>query len=197
MTKKIAVALVLALAFSGVLMAQQKRLTEKEAKAMIEEYMARANAANAKIADLQPKIDALAAQIAELDKKIADLESQLAECSKKPKFYGKYTVAPGDYLTAIAAKREVYHDGTKWPMIYEANKDLIKNPDFILPGWLLFIPGLDVYKVIPGDCLWMIADYITIYGKARDWPKIFEANKDKIKDADLIFPGQEFTIPRD
>jgi nucleoid-associated protein YgaU len=196
MTKKIAVALILVLAFSGILLAKEKRLTDKEAKAMIEEYMARTNIANSKIADLQPNIDALAAQIANLDKEIADLESQLAECGKKPKYYGKYTVASGDFLTSIAAKREVYHDGTKWPMIYEANKDLIKNPDFILPGWLLFIPGLDVYKVIPGDCLWMIADYITIYGKARDWPKIFEANKDKIKDADLIFPGQEFKVPR-
>lgn len=197
MTKKIAVALVLALAFGGLLVAKEKRLTDKEAKAMIEEYMARASAAEAKIADIQPKIDALSVQIADLDKKIADLESQLAECNKKPKFYGKYSVAPGDFLTSIAAKREVYRDGTKWPMIYEANRDLIKNPDLIMPGWLLFIPGLDVYKVFPGDCLWMIADYLTVYGKARDWPKIFEANKDKIKDADLIFPGQEFKIPRD
>ncbi len=197
MTKKIAVALVLALAFTGVLVAKEKRLTDKEAKAMIEEYMARTAAANAKIAELQPKVDALTVQIADLDKKIADLEAQLAECNKKPKYYGKYTVAPGDYLAAIAAKREIYHDGSKWPMIYEANKDLIKDPDFILPGWLLFIPGLDVYKVIPGDCLWMIANYLTIYGQARDWPKIYQANKDKIKDEDLIYPGQEFQIPRD
>lgn len=196
MTKKIGVALVLALALSGVLVAKEKRLTDKEAKAMIEEYMARTAEANAKIAELQPKVDALTAQIADLDKKIADLEAQLAECNKKPKYYGKYTVAPGDWLSKIAAKREIYHDASKWPMIYEANKDLIKDPDFILPGWLLFIPGLDVYKVIPGDCLWMIASYISIYGKARDWPKIYEANKDKIKDPDLIFPGQEFTIPR-
>jgi len=197
MTKKIAVALVLALAFTGVLVAKEKRLTDKEAKAMIEEYMARTAAANARIAELQPKVDALTVQIADLDKKIADLEAQLAECNKKPKYYAKYTVVPGDYLAAIAAKREIYHDGSKWPMIYEANKDLIKDPDFILPGWLLFIPGLDVYKVIPGDCLWMIANYLTIYGKARDWPKIYQANKDKINDPDLIFPGQDFQIPRD
>lgn len=43
------------------------------------------------------------------------------------------------------------------------------------------------------DCLWRIAHYV--YKNARLWPLIYAANKDKIKDPDLIFPGQKFLIP--
>lgn len=43
------------------------------------------------------------------------------------------------------------------------------------------------------DCLWRIAHYV--YKNARLWPLIYSANKDKIKDPDLIFPGQKFLIP--
>ena len=43
------------------------------------------------------------------------------------------------------------------------------------------------------DCLWRIAMYT--YKDARLWPLIYMANKDQIKDPDLIFPGQKFVIP--
>jgi len=43
------------------------------------------------------------------------------------------------------------------------------------------------------DCLWRIA--AKVYKDASYWPAIYLANKDQIKDPDLIFPGQKFTIP--
>ncbi|MDA3899994.1 MAG: LysM peptidoglycan-binding domain-containing protein [Spirochaetes bacterium] len=43
------------------------------------------------------------------------------------------------------------------------------------------------------DCLWKIA--WRFYKKAELWPLIYSANRDKIKDPDLIFPGQKFVIP--
>ncbi|MBN1498916.1 MAG: DUF4398 domain-containing protein [Spirochaetes bacterium] len=43
------------------------------------------------------------------------------------------------------------------------------------------------------DCLWKIA--ARVYKRADLWPLIYAANRDKIKDPDLIFPGQKFTIP--
>lgn len=196
MGKRITIIFGLLVFLSGISFAQEKKLTEKEARALIEEYHAREEAANAKIAELQPKVDSLKPIVAKLDSIIAELEAQLAECRKKPKYYGKYSVKAGDWLSKIASYRTIYHDGTKWNVIYEANKDLIENPNLIYPGWVLLIPGLDVYKVIPGDCLWRIASYISVYGNARKWAEIYEANKDKIKDRDLIYPGQEFTIPR-
>ena len=33
------------------------------------------------------------------------------------------------------------------------------------------------------------------YGNANAWPKIFDANKDKLKNPDLIHPGQVLKIP--
>ncbi|MEO0183586.1 MAG: LysM peptidoglycan-binding domain-containing protein, partial [candidate division WOR-3 bacterium] len=101
------------------------------------------------------------------------------------------------WLSKIASMRNVYADGKKWPLIYEANKDKIKNPNLIYPGWILLIPTLDSYTVLPGDCLWLIASYLSIYSDAKRWPEIYEANKDKIKDKDLIYPKQVLTIPHE
>ena len=48
------------------------------------------------------------------------------------------------------------------------------------------------YEVNKGDSLWGISD--KSYGNAYKWPLIYKANSDKIKDADLIYPGQVFDI---
>jgi len=50
-----------------------------------------------------------------------------------------YVVVKGDSLSKIA-KRE-YGDANKWRTIYEANKDLINDPDLIYPGQELKVPG--------------------------------------------------------
>ena len=49
-----------------------------------------------------------------------------------------YTVQKGDSLSKIA-KRE-YGDAQQWRKIYEANRDLIANPDLIYPGQVFRIP---------------------------------------------------------
>jgi nucleoid-associated protein YgaU len=54
-------------------------------------------------------------------------------------------------------------------------------------------PTLRIHKVVAGDTLSKIAKHY--YGKAGDYMKIFDANKDKLKDPDKIFPGQELVIP--
>lgn len=49
------------------------------------------------------------------------------------------------------------------------------------------------YTVEKGDCLWKIAR--TELGSGLRWGEIFEANRSEIRDPDLIYPGQVFTIP--
>jgi len=49
------------------------------------------------------------------------------------------------------------------------------------------------YVIKSGDSLSKIAKQH--YGDASKWNKIFEANKDKIKNPDLIHPGQKIIIP--
>jgi nucleoid-associated protein YgaU len=50
-----------------------------------------------------------------------------------------YTVKGGDSLWKIS--EEMYGDGNQWNRIYEANRDRIKDPDVIQPGWVLNIPS--------------------------------------------------------
>jgi LysM repeat protein len=47
----------------------------------------------------------------------------------------EYEVKSGDSLSKIGKEH-----GVDWKAIYEANKDVIKNPDMIQPGWKLKIP---------------------------------------------------------
>jgi nucleoid-associated protein YgaU len=54
-------------------------------------------------------------------------------------------------------------------------------------------PAARTYTVVAGDSLSKIAK--REYGDAAKWRLIFEANRDKISDPDLIHPGQVFTIP--
>ena len=58
-------------------------------------------------------------------------------------------------------------------------------------------PELEVYHVVKkGECLWWIAEYEDIYNDPFMWPLIFNANKDQIKDPNLIYPDQRLEIPR-
>ncbi|MFT5502731.1 MAG: hypothetical protein ACI845_001380 [Gammaproteobacteria bacterium] len=52
------------------------------------------------------------------------------------------------------------------------------------------------YLVVSGDNLWNIAGQDGVYGNPFHWPLIYKANSGQIKDADLIFPGQYFYIPK-
>jgi nucleoid-associated protein YgaU len=51
-----------------------------------------------------------------------------------------YTVKSGDTLGKIAA--QVYRDAGKYPVIFEANKPMLKDPNKIYPGQSLRIPPL-------------------------------------------------------
>lgn len=54
-------------------------------------------------------------------------------------------------------------------------------------------PKTKTYTVKKGDCLWNIAK--KYYGNGAQYTKIYNANKDKIKNPNLIYPGQVLTIP--
>ena len=51
------------------------------------------------------------------------------------------------------------------------------------------------YTVVKGDHLWGIAKKSEHYANPFAWPIIYKANRDQIKNPDLIFPKQNFKIP--
>ncbi|TNF37245.1 MAG: LysM peptidoglycan-binding domain-containing protein [Gammaproteobacteria bacterium] len=56
--------------------------------------------------------------------------------------------------------------------------------------------AVDQYEVARGDNLWNISGKGEVYADPYQWPLIYKANRAKIKDADLIYPGQVFDIDR-
>ncbi len=57
--------------------------------------------------------------------------------------------------------------------------------------------GKASHEVVKGESLWKIAKYKDVYENPFMWPVIYKANHDKIKDPDLIYPKQVFSIPGD
>jgi len=76
------------------------------------------------------------------------------------------------------------------------------NPDFsnVRSGSSSTAPGSEettettrTYVVKQGDSLSKIAKQE--YGNIDDWRRIYDANRDIIKDPDLIYPGQTLRLP--
>ena len=71
---------------------------------------------------------------------IATVEDKIEVVNPEPeaKFY---EVQRGDSLSKIA--KEFYGNAMKYPVIFEANKPMLKDPDLIYPGQMLRIPPLE------------------------------------------------------
>ena len=101
-------------------------------------------------------------------------------------FSVEYTVQRGDTLSEIARDQEV-----SLSEVVDLND--IANPDMILPGQLILIPGVDgspesVHVVARGETLARIA---SVYGSNA--ATIARANS--LRNPNLILPGQQLNIP--
>ena len=71
---------------------------------------------------------------------IAQVEDNLEVASPEPEAV-YYTVVSGYTLSKIAKNH--YGDAMKYPVIFEANKPMLKDANLIYPGQVLRIPELD------------------------------------------------------
>ncbi len=78
-----------------------------------------------------------------------------------------------------------------WPEFFDKVHNQLQRK---LDAWEIKIPEI-TYTVIKGDCLWNIAKKKEYYANPFAWPKIYSANRDQIKNPDLIYPKQIFKIP--
>lgn len=128
----------------------------------------------------------------------------------------EWTVRYGDTLTGIA--KAVYGDTSMWKDIYEANKDIITNPDSManIEGQTLTLPqkstsstgiltsetavslsykDANEYVIKRGDTLTGIA--LAKYGDTSKWEDIYKANRDKITNYNSLagIAGQTIVLP--
>ncbi len=182
----------------------QEKMTYEEWLHQLQQYQQREKDALSQIAVLEKDIEQLKAKLAPLkealrkcQEEVAVLQAKLAKLQSKPKS-AEHTVVRGECLWKIAGYSQYFGNPLRWPIIYRANRDKIRDPNLIYPNQVFTIPleKLDNYQVMRGDWLSRIAGYWEVYGDWRQWTKIYEANKDKIKDKNMIYPGQVFNIPR-
>ena len=64
-----------------------------------------------------------------------------------------------------------------------------------MPASVVIIPHVETAVVVRGDSLWRISEHT--YGHGIRYPTIYNANRDKIRDPDLIYPGQIFVLPKE
>ena len=72
---------------------------------------------------------------------VQQIDSQLAVTKEVPASVF-YTVKKGDTLSKIAEENYGAGKGSKYPVIFEANKPMLTSPDKIYPGQVLRIPPL-------------------------------------------------------
>ncbi len=97
-------------------------------------------------------------------------------------------VDPGTYtlrLDQVAADGTVTR-GPETPFLREDPARIRANP-------MLVDPGASVITVQRGFTLWGIAE--ANFGDGIRYVQIFEENRDRIRNPDLIFPGQIFALP--
>jgi nucleoid-associated protein YgaU len=161
------------------------------------------------LAELEPQIDEwegkvqpLRDQVDDLERRIAELERQIndlrAEINRLRNAGVHHLILDGETLWGIAAVHYHYGDGTQWPKIYERNRDKISDPNMIYAGDTIIvpIPMVNSYTVVEGDFLGKIAGYDVVYGDRGMWPQLYEGNRGKISNPNLIYPGQVLDVPR-
>ena len=118
--------------------------TQYASQEQMDELAAREQAVDglrAEVEDAEGTLSDLEMEKSDNEVKLGELVTEVAELKEKVRSCPAvnddlYRVEPGDYLAKIAAKEGI----SSWKSIYDLNKDKIKDPDVILPGWDLNLP---------------------------------------------------------
>lgn len=107
----------------------------------------------------------------------------------------KYMVQSGDTLMKIAF--ETYGDLYRWKKIFQQNRSRVKNPNSLVSGATLYLEkpsqpttidrNGEKHLIRSGDTLGTIST--DVYGKKSAWRKLWENNRQLIRDPNKIFAG--------
>lgn len=171
--------------------AEINRLTEKKVSLQedIKTLQEEVNAAKTTLAELQSyedcmkelyaMVDATEADIDNFRKKVQALEGKINR--KEPEKADRQAELDNLKANKISALPEFYN---------KVHNELQRKLD----AWVEAPKEIN-YTVVKGDHLWGIAKKEAHYGNPFAWPVIYKANRDQIKNPDLIYPAQVFKIP--
>ena len=77
-------------------------------------------------------------------KGVSKVDDTLLTAPPAPPQFEFYTIKRGDSLSKIA--KQYYGDPMKYPVLFEASREIIKNPDLIYPGQVIRVPRLKTGK---------------------------------------------------
>jgi len=203
LTKYLLSLLSLVLLLSVASFAQQEEMTEEEWQAEMTRLGEQKSSLTNEIDALKSDIDNLNAQksgIQPYDECIDELYSMVgATRNDVANFRGAVNELDGKIRRKEGPKKDRQADldalkRNKISALPEFFNKVHSQMQKALDAWVEK-PDVISYKVVRGDHLWGIAKKKDHYGNGFAWPIIYKANRDQIKDPDLIYPDQVFKIP--
>ncbi len=198
----------------------QEKMSKEEWQRQINEYTAQRNELrsrldrlNSEISDLKAKASELEASIESCkketyalvnatDREIAEFSRALEELERRVDELSR--MSDDQLLKNMSELDEIWsklieYGNTRIGVLPEFYKRINRLKDRIAALQKSMMAKGKVYTVgtwqRDRDCLWNIAKKKAIYANAWWWPKIWQGNRDQIKDPDLIYPGQKLKIP--
>lgn len=212
------IALALLVSLSGPAQAQEeKKMTRDEYVAQMADLQQRQSAASQQIEALSGQVEDLNGQMSACDMAMADLNDQILThvdaTSDEVAAFGKRLDAIASQLEgllALAPEVLIQRRGEAKALAAEV-ADMKGNKISALPEMADKLSKIDElleqirariaqpvtvdYMVERGDNLWNIAKKESVYDDPYMWPRIYRANKEAIKDPDLIYPEQKLAVP--
>ena len=210
-------ALALLVSMSAPALAQEKKMTR-------DEYVAQMADLTKREATAKGQIEVINTQLADLNRKLSDCDMAVADLNDKIRTLVGTTdeqiMAFGKRLDAITAQLEgllalppevlIQRRGevkaidtevammktNKIAALPEMKKKIVKIDKLLGQIKARIAQPITVdYMVERGDNLWNIAKKESVYDDPYMWPRIYRANKEMIKDPDLIYPKQKLAVP--
>ena len=217
MTAISGLALALVISLSSVAQAQEDKMTREEYVAQMADLQQREATAQQQIETLNGQIDDLSEQLNSCDLAIADLNDQIrtlvdASDTQIEAFSNRLDAIIGQLegLLSLAPEVLIRRKGEAKALAAEV-VDMKSNKIAAIPEMAEKLARIDAllsqikariaqpvtidYTVERGDNLFNIAKKESVYDDPYMWPRIYRANKEDIKDPDMIFPEQILAVP--
>jgi nucleoid-associated protein YgaU len=213
--------IVFGLLFSSKAFSQpDEQLTKEQATARILEYQTKVADLEAKLKEADGEYISYQKKLEETKKALIDCNESVyklvgATPADVDKFRQKLGVIEGKLRTMQRLSDDVLADKQDEVKALEAELNLLRGEKIaVLPEFFNKIqslakeinPGLLREKKIKSytvgtwadnkDCLWNISGKMDIYGDPFQWPKIWQANTNLVRNPDIIHPGQVLTLPQ-